>query len=181
MEGWNPPVGEDRSQDLPHLRRKEGPSSEGRLEPEGLERMDGPYRKGTWIPPSLEERGGGGHTSMDPRIGAGKKREEGWNLPHPKQDECPPFEQGGGKPGLLCALCSFVPPKATIYSGSMHPVPKHAEEDHGSLSTVPSPSFRIVSHPPSVGLDHLVSKDGSQTSRPRCSLVHKFGVDFWTR
>ena len=132
--------------------------------------------------PSLARRkGGGGHTSMDPRIGAGKKREEGWNLPHPKQDECPPFEQGGGKPGLLCALCSFVPPKATIYSGSMHPVPKHAEEDHGSLRTVRSPSSRIVSHPPSVGVEPLSSKDGSQTSRPRCSLVHTFGVDFWTR
>lgn len=123
----------------------------------------------------------GGHTLKDPRIGAGKKGEEGKEPSPSETGRMPPFRGWGENRGSSAHFVpsyrqnqAYIPVRCTPY-------PKHAEEDHGSLRTVRSPSSRIVSHPPSVGVEPLSSKDGSQTSRPRCSLVHTFGVDFWTR
>lgn len=88
LEGRNPPVGGDRSRCL----SKEGPSSEGRFEPEGSERKEGPYRRGHGNPLSPEERGAYVDGSSD------RCREErrGGMEPSPSETgRMPPFRAGG--------------------------------------------------------------------------------------
>lgn len=127
---------------------------------------------------SWKRRGGGGHTSSHPPKGWGRRTErfhpqtQRRNAPPP-----PPLPREGENRGSSACFVHSYRGNEGRFPVRCTPYPKHAEENQRSLRTVGTPSFSIVSHPPFVDHEHGSSKEGSQTSRPRCSLVHTFG---WT-